>query len=109
MTQFLRKFKILNLDNSKKNRTFASNDEPTALATDVGKPTPILKGKDAERFVRNMVEIENRAPQPKTKEDIEKELSYMKIMYEFEKNQLEELEEKIKDLENKLNGKAKEE
>lgn len=96
---------------SKKKHTFANeNDEPTALAfTDFSKPPPILKGKDADRFIRKMEENERkaaeRAKQPMTVEEAKKRLSYNKIIYDFEKNRLKDIEEEIKKLENIINGK----
>ena len=117
MNKILRKFKGKNFAKSKKIRTFA-NDEPTALAfTDFSKPTPILKGKDAERFIRIMEENEKKAMErakiPPTKEELEKRLSYMKITYDFDKRQLEKSEKEIKELEAKIkeleNGKTEEE
>lgn len=103
------------LGKSKKIRTFATydDDEPTALATDVGKPTPILRGEDAERFIRNMEEAERIAEErksiPKSKEELEKELHFKKWIYDFEKRKLEDLEKEITDLEKELNGKTEEE
>lgn len=99
---------------SKKISTFANdNDEPTALATDIGKPIPILEGEVAERFIKNMEEVEKRAryrtPIPKSDKAIRQELIFKKWMYDFEKRKLEDLETEIKDLEQKLNGKTKEE
>lgn len=95
---------------SKKSNTFADDyDEPIgALAyTDFSKPTPILKGKDAERFIRIMEENERkaaeRAKQPMTKEEAERKLSYSKVIYELEKNRLKDLEEEIKKLEEYIN------
>ena len=93
---------------SKKIHTFANeyeNDEPIgALAyTDFSKPSPILQGEDAERFFRIMEENERKAAekakQPMTKAEAEQRLSFMKIMYDFEKNRLKDIEEEIKKLE----------
>ena len=91
---------------SKKMHTFASdNEEPIgALAfTDFDKPSPILKGKDAERFIRIMEENERKAKEkakePMTKEEAETELSYCKIMCQFEEDRLSELRNRIKKLE----------
>lgn len=39
-----------------KNSTFAN--EPTALANDIGKDIPILKGEDAERFIKEIEKVE---------------------------------------------------
>lgn len=114
MSKFLRNFKKKYFARSKKIRTFANDDEPTALAfTDFTKPIPILKGKDAERFIKNMEEAERRAEErkkiPKSKEQLEKELHFKKWEYDFEKRKLEDLEQEIKELEQKLNGKTEEE
>ena len=87
-------------------------DDPVgALATDVGKNIPVLEGEDAERFVRIMEENERKAAEhaklPPTKKEIERRLSCAKIMYDFQKRQLEELEQEIKRLE-KLNAETEE-
>lgn len=117
MNKILRKFKGKNFAKSKKISTFA-NDEPTALAfTDFSKPTPILRGEDAERFIRIMEENEKKAEErakiPPTKEELENKLNWMKLCYDFEKRQLEESEKEIKELEAKIkelkNGKTEEE
>ena len=93
---------------SKKNITFALDDEPTALAfTDFTKPMPILEGEAAERFIHTMEENERkaaeRAKQPMTKEEAEKKLSHSKIIYQFEKDRLKKLEEEITKLEDFIN------
>jgi len=95
---------------SKKSNTFADDyDEPIgALAyTDFSKPSPILEGENAERFIRKMEENERKAAEkakkPMTKEDAKRKLSCSKIIYEFEKNRLKELEEEIKKLEEYIN------
>ena len=103
---------------SKKNITLPNVDseELTALAfTDFSKPSPILKGKDAERFIRLMEENERKAEElarlPKTKEEAERELSYNKILYNFEKDRLKDIEERTKKLEDYIksfNGKEQE-
>jgi len=100
---------------SKKNNTFANviEDEPTALAyTDFTKPMPILEGEDAERFLRIMEENERkakeRAKQPMALEEAENRLSYYKIILQFEKDKINDIEKEIKDLEeyiNSFNGK----
>ena len=90
---------------SKKSTTFAENyEEPTALAyTDFTKPMPILEGEDAERFIRAMEENERkaveRAKQPMNIEEAKRLLSTMKMIYEFEKGELEKKEKEIKELE----------
>ena len=114
MNKILRNIKKKYFARSKKFRTFANDDEPTALAfTDFTKPIPILKGKDAERFIKNMEEAERRAEDrkktPKSKEQLEKELHFKKWIYDFEKRKLEILEKEIIVLEKKLNGKTEEE
>ena len=100
---------------SKKSNIFANentDDEPIgALAyTDFSKPSPILQGEDAERFYRIMEENERKAAekakQPMTKAEAEKRLTYMKMMYEFEKNNLEEKAKEIKVLEDYINKQA---
>ena len=90
---------------SKKRTTFVDDyDEPTALAyTDFTKPMPILEGENAERFIRTMRETERKAAErakiPMTKDEAEEKLSYIRIIYEFEKDKLKEMEEEIKKLE----------
>lgn len=99
---------------------YDSDDPVGALAfTDFNKPSiPILKGKDAERFIRMMEENERKAEErakiPPTKEELERRLNCMKIAYTFEKSQLEEKEKEIKELEEqikkleRINGETKE-
>jgi hypothetical protein len=81
-------------------------EEPTALATDVGKPIPILSGKSAERFVKLMEENERkareRANKPKSKDDLEKQLTYLKFVYDMEKSNLEDIKNKIIETEEQL-------
>lgn len=96
---------------SKKNITFANVecDEPTALAyTDFTKPMPILEGEAAERFIETMEENERkaaeRAKQPMTKKEAERKLSFSKILYEYEKDNLKKLEDEIKSLEDYINN-----
>lgn len=94
---------------SEKKLNFAQDyddvDDPVgALAyTDFTKPTPVLEGEDAERFLRTMCENEQKAKEraklPPTKEEIEKRLSFSKIMLDFKKRELKEIEEDIKRLE----------
>ena len=114
MSKFLRKFKAKNFAKSKKIRTFAKNDEPTALAfTDFTKPMPTLEGEDAERFITIMEEnnrkAKERAKIPPTREELEKQLSCAKIMLDFQEHEVEQLRNRIKELEKKLNGKTEEE
>jgi DNA repair exonuclease SbcCD ATPase subunit len=90
---------------SKKSTTFAENyEEPTALAyTDFTKPSPVLKGKDAERFILMMEENERkaaeRAKQPMTVEEAKKQLSYEKMFLEMKENEIKEMKDSIKKLE----------
>lgn len=108
---------------SKKKHNFASDcEEPTALAnsqyadndydddpvgalayTDFTKPVPVLRGKDAERFLLMMEENERkaaeRAKRPMTVEEAKKQLSYEKMFLEMKENELKEAKESIKKLE----------
>lgn len=89
------------------------NEEPTALAyTDFSKPSPVLTGEDAERFIKQMEEVEKkvkeRANRPKTKAELESELSIMKVIYEYEERELNNLKNKIEELEKKLHAKTEE-
>lgn len=89
------------------------NEEPTALAyTDFSKPSPVLTGEDAERFIKHMEEAEKkakeRANRPKTKAELESELSIMKVMYEYEERELNNLKNKIEELEKELHAKTEE-
>lgn len=115
MREFLRKFNGKNFANKKKNRIFA-HDEPTALATDSGKPIPILEGEDAARFIENMIKAEEEAEKRRLREpslsELKEELSYQKMFLESEERMIEErkrkimrLENRINDLEQKINGK----
>ena len=112
LTKIKDKFLVM----KKKNSNFADeyDDDPVgALAfTDFTKPAPVLEGEDAERFVRMMEENERkakeRAKQPKTRAELESELGIMKVMYEYEKRELNNLKEKIEKLEKELHAKTKE-
>ena len=109
---------------SKKSVTFANDydEEPTALAnsqyadndydddpvgalayTDFTKPVPVLRGKDAERFLLMMEENERkaaeRAKRPMTVEEAKKELSYEKMFLEMKENEVKEMKDSIKKLE----------
>ena len=98
-------FNIKNLVRKRKSRNFADEmDEPTALATDIGKDIPILRGKDAERFIKAMKENENIKKLPPTKKELEKQLSLSKMLLDFKEKELNELKDKIKFLEKELNG-----
>ena len=96
-----------NLDSSKKIPTFANeNDEPTALATDVGKHIPILKGEVARRFLENArkaeLEAERRKNIPPTLEELKKEFSFKKMFLEMDRKSLEEKEKELLELERKI-------
>ena len=112
LTKFKEKFFVM----KKKNSNFANeyDDDPVgALAfTDFTKPVPVLEGKDAERFVRMMEENERkareRAKQPKTKAELESELAIMRMMYEYEERELNNLKNNIEKLEKELNAKTEE-
>ena len=89
------------------------DDEPVgALATDVGKEIPVLRGEDAERFIRNMElaerEAEERSKRPKTRQELESEISIKKMLLDFQEREVEELRKEIKKLE-ELHAKTKEE
>lgn len=91
------------------------DDDPVgALAyTDFSKSVaPVLKGEDAERFIRMMEENEKKAAEraklPKTKEELEGELSVKKMLYEFQERELKELKKEIEKLEKKLHAKTEE-
>lgn len=113
----LRKFKRKHFAKSKKIRTFANDDEPSALATDVGKGIPILTGKSAQLFLERAAKVEaeakRRMNEPPTLESLERELKFQKFFLESDKRVMEEREEKIKKLEEKIkeikNGKTEEE
>ena len=90
---------------SKKSTTFAENyEEPTALAyTDFTKPSPVLKGKDAERFILMMEENERkaaeRAKHPMTIEEAKKQLSYEKMFLKIKEREIKEIKDRIKKIE----------
>lgn len=82
-----------------------------ALATDTGKSF-VLEGDDAERFVREMEENERRIAERTealpTREDLQNELEYSRIILQFEERELDRLKTKIKMLEEALNGETEE-
>ena len=96
----------------KKIRTFANDEgeyEPTALATDVGKPI-IVGGKSAERFLERMeeVELKRRENIPPTLEELRTQLSFEEFALSLDKDrialrekEISELKDKIKELEEK--------
>ena len=102
------KFSSKDLENKEKSGIFAEDiDEPTALAfTDFSKPTPVLEGKDAERFIRIMEEnsrkAKERAKTPPTLEELKHRLSFEKMFLEMDKESIRKREEEIKELENKI-------
>ena len=115
--EILTKIKEKNFVMSKKNRIFAfDDDEPTALATDSGRPIPTLTGESARMFFERAAKVEEevkkRMNEPPTLETLKRELSFQKFFLESDERQIEErkntiinLENKIKDLEQHLDGK----
>lgn len=116
--KLLKKINNKNLVKCEKNRTFANDEEPTALATDVGKPIPILSGEAASCFLRNMKKAEEEAERrrniPPTIEQLEKQLMYEEFFLEDDLRGIEERKERISNLRNKIkflkekNGKTEE-
>lgn len=108
MNKKLTNFNKKDLAVSEKNRTFANDidDEPTALATDVGKPIPILSGEVAIRFIENAKKAEREAERRRnefpTLEELKKQLVVQKFFLDDEKRKIEERIEKIKELEKKI-------
>lgn len=96
-----------------KNSTFAESDEPTALAyTDLSKPSPILEGEDAIRFLENARKAEEgyekRKKEPLSLDELKRKYSYGMMVLEIDKEsiklrekELNELQIKIKELERK--------
>ena len=88
------------------------NEPVGALATDVGKEIPVLMGEEAERFIRNMElaerKAEERSKRPKTRQELESEISIKKMLLDFQEREVEELRKEIKKLE-ELHAKTKEE
>ena len=93
-----------NLEDREKSGIFVEDlDEPTALAfTDFSKPSPVLEGKDAERFIRIMEENERKPKIPPTLEELKNRLSFEKMFLEWDKEAIRKREEEIKELENKI-------
>jgi len=117
MSKNLKKFNIKSFASTKKNRIFANEteDEPTALATDVGKGIPTLTGESARLFLERAAKVEEEARkrmnEKPTLESLKRDLAFQKFFLEYQERELEErknrikdLESKIKDLENELNG-----
>lgn len=94
----------------KKSHTFAQelDEEPTALATFPKNGIPVLTGDAAERFLRMAHENEEKAEkkknQPITKEEAEKIIGFKKMMLEFERDKIKDLEKEIKKLEEIINS-----
>lgn len=95
-----------------KNPIFANDEEPSALATDVGKYIPPLSGSDASRFIemmrKNSEYYEQHKDDEPTKEELEKTLAMKKVMLKFQEENIRKEKEYIKKLEEKLNGFKKE-
>jgi hypothetical protein len=118
LMKLLKKINNKNLVKCEKNRTFANDEEPTALATDVGKPIPILSGEAASCFLQNMKKAEEEAERrrniPPTIEQLEKQLMYEEFFLEDDLRGIEERKERISNLRNKIkflkekNGKTEE-
>jgi len=106
LVSVLTKFKEKIFVVSKKNRIFATDDEPTALATDVGKDIPILNGESARLFLESAAKVEEevnkRMNEPITLESLKSDLAFQKFMLESQENELKKRKNKIKDLENKI-------
>lgn len=90
----------------KKISTFAHDyeDEPTALANDIGKDIPIIKGKDAERFLKIMEENEKKVKQHSTPtlKELRNCYSYSKLILDLKQREVKELENKIRNLEKQI-------
>ena len=88
-----------------------SDDEPTALATDFGKPI-ILSGKSAEDFERRMHEVEKEAeyrrlhPKEKTLEELKKNLSYEEIMLGIYLNNIDLRRKRIEHIKKQIEEKS---
>lgn len=114
----LRKFNKKHFAKKEIFRNFASDCEPTALATDVGKPI-IVSGKSACRFLQRMKEVDEAAERrrniPPTIEELEKQLMYEEFFLEDDLRAIEVRKERISKLKDKIkilkekNGKAEEE
>ena len=104
------KFKPKDLVDREKNSIFVDEeiDDPVGgLAfTDFSKPTPVLEGEDAERFIRTMEEnskkAKERAKIPPTLEELKDRLSFQKMFLEWDKETIRKREEEIEALENKI-------
>ena len=98
----------MNFAKSEKIRTFAQDeyDEPTALATDVNKPTPTLTGESAIRFLERAKaveeEVKKQMNEPPTLEFLQRELEFQKFFLEEDRRKIVEREKKIEELEKKI-------
>lgn len=116
---FFNKFFKKDFAKQKNISTFAENsdDEPTALATDFGKPI-VLSGKSAEDFERRMHEVEKEAeyrrlhPKEKTLEELKKNLSYEEIMLgiylknvDLRRKKIENIKKQIEEKSHNTDGK----
>ena len=110
---FFKKFFKKNFAKRKNISTFAENsdNEPTALATDVGKPI-VLSGKSAEEFERRMHEAEKKAeyrrlhPKEKTLEELKKILSYEEIMLGIHLKNVYSRRKKIENIKKQIEEKS---
>ena len=110
---FFNKFFKKDFAKQKNISTFAENsdDEPTALATDFGKPI-ILSGKSAEDFERRMHEAEKKAeyrrlhPKEKTLEELKKNLSYEEIMLGIYLNNIDLRRKRIEHIKKQIEEKS---
>lgn len=101
---FLSFFKKKKLQEPKQNTTFANEDEPTALAfTDLSKPSPILKGEDAKRFVEHMMKVDHERKAKMTDEDtIKLHIKSLQDLVKIKEYELRELHQRIEKLNQKL-------
>ena len=110
---FFNKFFKKDFAKQKNISTFAENsdDEPTALATDFGKPI-VLSGKSAEDFERRMHEVEKEAeyrrlhPKEKTLEELKKNLSYEEIMLGIYLNNIDLRRKRIEHIKKQIEEKS---
>lgn len=111
--KFFNRFFKKNFAKRKNISTFAENsdNEPTALATDFGKPI-ILSGKSAEDFERRMHEVEKEAeyrrlhPKEKTLEELKKILSYEEIMLGIHLKNVYSRRKKIENIKKQIEEKS---
>lgn len=96
---------VKNLVDGEKNRIFVEDDEPTVLANGC-KPIPTLTGDAAVRFLEKAreaeEEYERRMKEPPSLEKLKQEYSYGKMILEMEKNSLELREKELEELKNKI-------